>query len=186
MNAMRLTGPAAEPLTLQDAKDWLRVSSSDEDITIAALISTTRDRVERHTGLILIDQTWRLLLDAWPVDRCIRSPLRPLKSLDSVRVRDAAGVPTVLLASAFEVDSSSARIAPRSDMMQPGQQLAGIELDITVGFGTTTATLPATLRQAMRSLLAFHFENRGDGSLPIQMPEDVLRLLAPFRLRRLA
>ena len=63
-----LTGPpAAEPVTLADAKAWLRLDGDHEDeLRPASLVASAREQVERLTGLALIDQTWRLSLDAWP------------------------------------------------------------------------------------------------------------------------
>jgi len=68
MSSILLTPPAAEPVTLADAKAWLRVEHDDDDDVIAALIAGARSHVEAQTRRALITQSWRLVLDRWPRD----------------------------------------------------------------------------------------------------------------------
>ncbi len=51
-----LTPPAAEPITLADAKAYMRVDYSNDDATIAALITRARTRAETITGRALATQ----------------------------------------------------------------------------------------------------------------------------------
>jgi uncharacterized phiE125 gp8 family phage protein len=186
MLATRLSGPAAEPLLLTDAKTYLRVSGTEDDILIGTLIRAARETIERETGLGLIDQTWRLVLDAWPPAWLIAVPLRPFKSLDAVRVLDANAAPSVVALSTFDVSVAAGTIRLKSRPADPLRLSAGIELDITIGFGTAGSAIPNALVQAIQQLVAFWYENRGDAGPPVAPPESVLRVLAPFRKRRLA
>jgi hypothetical protein len=51
--------PAAEPLSLDDAKAYLRVDHGDDDTFISSLIVTSRLQVETALDLALIQQSWR-------------------------------------------------------------------------------------------------------------------------------
>jgi uncharacterized phiE125 gp8 family phage protein len=185
MLTRRLTGPALEPLSLAEAKLHLRVSGPDEDALIQTLIRSARETIERETGLILIDQGWRLILDGWPPSSVIRVPLRPLKTLDAVRILNADAVPSALAVTLFDVAPVACAIRLKSRPADPLRPLSGIELDVTIGHGLP-ADIPAALIQAIQMMVAFWFENRGDAQLPIGLPESVLRLIAPFRAPRLA
>src|SRR6185295_19907165 len=66
MPSILLTGPAVEPVTLAEAKLFLRVEHDDDDDLIAALVAGSRIHVEAQTRRALITQTWRLTRDAWP------------------------------------------------------------------------------------------------------------------------
>ena len=44
-----IAGPAQEPLTLEEAKRFLRITSSAEDDVVAALVAAARKRIERGT-----------------------------------------------------------------------------------------------------------------------------------------
>ena len=51
-------------MTLAEVKAHLRVGHASEDTLLAGLVRAAREEVERATGIALIDQTWRLALDA--------------------------------------------------------------------------------------------------------------------------
>jgi len=68
MSSLLLTAPAIEPLSLAEAKAFLRVETSDDDDVIGALIAGARIHVEAQTRRALITQSWRLAIDAWPDD----------------------------------------------------------------------------------------------------------------------
>ena len=63
MSAILLTAPAAEPLSVAEAKAFLRVEHDDDDAMIASLIAAARNHVEALTRCGLITQTWRIVLD---------------------------------------------------------------------------------------------------------------------------
>jgi uncharacterized phiE125 gp8 family phage protein len=181
-----LTGPAAEPLSLAEAKTHLRVAGTADDDVILVLIRTARDWIERETGLALIDQTWRVTLDAWPACGFVVPALRPLKTLSAARVISEGGVSTALLLADFDVAAAAGSIRVRKPQAGPGRPKAGIELDCVFGFGAAANFVPPALISVMNQLIAFWFENRGDDAAGQNVPETVSRLLAPFRKRRLA
>ncbi len=91
MSAFLLIAPAIEPLSLGEAKLFLRVEHGDDDAVIAALVAAARAHIEALTRRCLITQTWRHVRDAWPADGRIRLRLGPIRSIAAVRQFDAAG-----------------------------------------------------------------------------------------------
>ena len=71
MTPILLTGPAIEPISVEETKIFLRVEHDDEDQLIAALIAGARSHIEVQTHTALITQNWRMVLDAWPQHRRI-------------------------------------------------------------------------------------------------------------------
>ena len=57
MSTILLVGPAVEPVTLAEAKSYLRVQHDDDDDVIAALIAGARVHVEAQTRRALITQS---------------------------------------------------------------------------------------------------------------------------------
>jgi uncharacterized phiE125 gp8 family phage protein len=183
-----ITGPAVEPVSLAEMKAWLRLDGNDEDDLVAALTTAARLLVEASAGRFLITQVWRIVRDAWPADSIINAPYGPLTGLQAARVFDAQGNPQLLSASIFTVETAHepARLRVVGVPMGPGRAREGIEIDLILGYGPTPADVPAVLRQAIRLLVAYWFENRGDGRRrDLTLPKDVATLIAPYRRARL-
>ena len=91
MPSILLSGPAAEPITLAQAKAHLRVEHDDDDDIIAALIAGSRIHVETQTRRALITQSWRLVRDVWPESAFVAVLPVPLAALDAARIHKADG-----------------------------------------------------------------------------------------------
>src|SRR5713226_3401115 len=60
------TPPAAEPISLTDAKNFLRVEITDDDTLIGYLITAAREAVEAFTGRSLVNKGYLQCLDSFP------------------------------------------------------------------------------------------------------------------------
>jgi uncharacterized phiE125 gp8 family phage protein len=154
MSSILLTPPAVEPLSLAEAKAWLRVEHDDDDALIAALVASARTHIEKETRRALIAQTW---IEAYPA---------PLRQVLAARVYDSAGATQAIDAEAFTIDGAAApgviAFAPYA-LPRPGRAVAGIEIDIEAGYGATASDVPEPLKQAIRQLVAHWYENRRAG-----------------------
>lgn len=190
MTHILITPPAVEPLSLAEAKTWLRVDTTAEDDVIGALIASARLVVESLTRRLLIAQTWRVLLDRGPADGFLL-PVSPVRSILAVRVFPASGPAQTLPPDtyALEQDLGTGRLRFNGFCPEPGRVRDGVEIDVIAGFADTAAGVPVPLRQAMRLLIARWYDNRGDVEADADMsrtPSDVAALIAPYRRVRLA
>ncbi len=190
--------PAAEPVSLSDAKAWLRAGHGDEDQLIGDLITSARARVEFETGLALITQSWRWTLDAWPARRlsacgqAVSLPVRPLISVEALRTIEPGGAVTVHDPAEYRVEPGEPgrliAVMPFA-LPRPERAAGGIEIDFTAGYGAAGDEVPAPLREAVLRLVAQGYSNveraesarRGEARLP----EGVAGLLRPWRRARL-
>jgi uncharacterized phiE125 gp8 family phage protein len=192
MTCYLLAGPAVEAVSLEAAKAFLRLDTTDEDALVTTLVAAARLHVESATGLALITQSWRLVLDDWPVARMVRLPVGPLQSLTTISAYDAEGTITELAADGILFDKTA---NPPLLYLPAGFGAApilrdrqGIEIDFAAGFGDGPDDVPAALRQAMLALVAFWFENRdsviaaGTGTV---VPGGFDAMLGPYRRVRL-
>jgi uncharacterized phiE125 gp8 family phage protein len=185
------SGPAVEPVTIAEAKAHLRLDGASEDVLVASLILTARLHVEGALGLALINQTWMHVLDRWPPAASVDIPIAPLQAVTAVRVRDAAGAATLLPPTSYLVDIAS--MPPRlvwnnAAPVTPGRVANGIEIDLSVGFGATAASVPAPLKHAVLMLTSHWYEHRDPveiGSTAARIPDAVSDLIQPFRKIRL-
>jgi uncharacterized phiE125 gp8 family phage protein len=183
MSAFLLTPPAAEPFSLAYAKDFLRVEHEADDELIAALIAAARGEIELATRRVLLTQTWRIVLHRWPAPRRVASPVNPLRTLVAVRVFDAEGGSIEANLAGAVLDTASVPGAidlTNVALPAPGRAVAGIELDVTAGYGEA-ADVPTPLVQALRLLVARAYEHR-DRLDADALPDAVAKLLAPFRV----
>jgi uncharacterized phiE125 gp8 family phage protein len=189
MTPLALTPPAIEPVSLAEAKDFLRIVSDDEDELLGTLITAARLMIEAASGRLLIEQDWRIVLDTWPQGGEIRLPLSPVRSLTAARVHPASGTAETIAPAALSLAEGSdpplIRIAGL--VPAPGRTHAAIEIDLIAGFGATSDTVPAPLRQAVLRLACRWFEHRGDvvSRDAARLPAEIAALVAPFRRVRL-
>lgn len=187
MPASLLAGPASEPLTLAEAKAYLRIDHDAEDGLVASLITAARATVEALTRRVLVTQSWRITRDAWPASGLIPAPVNPLRTLEAATVIDAEGVAQTLPLSAFLLDTTRLPGLIRIDggaVQPPGRPLAGIALDITAGHGAA-AEVPAPLIEAVRLVLGHFYEHRAETGPSAPFPAQLDALVAPFRVTRL-
>jgi uncharacterized phiE125 gp8 family phage protein len=180
--SISLTPPAVEPLSLPDAKAFLRVEHGDDDDLIGALVASARIHVETLTRRALIAQTSRFARDRWPASGIISVRPAPLRELVAVRVYRADNTAQLIATDGFGVDRTSSILLVPEGMPAPARPAAGIEIDVEVGYGEEPSDVPEPLRQAIRLLVAYWYENR---SLPTghdtAVPGNVSALLAPYR-----
>jgi uncharacterized phiE125 gp8 family phage protein len=183
MPAILIVRPASEPLSLAEAKHFLRVEHEADDALIAALIAAARNAVEIAARHALITQTWRFVLHCWPASGSILSPVNPLRRVIAARVRGEGDTSTAIDPAGFTLDAASAPAAihfERAQVPEPGRALSGIEIDVEAGYGEA-ADVPPPLVQAIRLLVAQYYEHR-DGVRIDALPDAVARLIAPFRV----
>ncbi len=183
--------PAAEPVTLADAKNWLRVDVTDDDSLITSMITEAREYVENHTGLALITQTWLYTLDIFPpLDTSymlirqprawlpqtrqflgsgggvIRLPKPPLQSISSLKYLATDGTLTTLANTEYQIDTSKTpgRLAPAYGKVWPVTRFnpAAVQVTFVAGFGASGSYVPGIFKRAIFMLLANWYENRGD------------------------
>ncbi len=186
-----LAGPAEEPVSLADAKAFLRLDGDAEDGLVTTLIAAARLHVEGVTGRALVSQSWRLVLDAWPRDGVVTLPVAPLQNLTEIRAIDEAGdehvVPLAQFVAETAVTPARLHLPPSVDGMPALRQHLGIEIDYVAGFGAA-ADVPHDLRQALLALMALWFEHRdlvlvaGSGAV---IPLGFDRLVGAYRQVRL-
>jgi hypothetical protein len=157
MTSYLIAGPGEEPVALAEAKAWCRIDSDDEDALVATLIAAARLHVEALTGRALVTQTWRLVLDHPP--RLVVLPVAPAIEL--------------LVAPEGAVLEGDA-------VLLPGPT-AALSLDYTAGYGAA-ADVPADLKQAVLTLVAYWSENR-DALTTAPLGFD--RLVASYKRVRL-
>jgi len=183
--------PEREPVSVSEAKQYLRIDTAIEDPVVASMILAARLHIEGALDIAMVTQSWTLVLDCWPEDGRVSIPLGPLKSVDSVKVYDPEDAAQTVSPETYVVDLSSLR--PRlvrntgAVWPTPGRPANGIEIALTAGYGDTPDKVPAPIRQAVLMLAAHWYEQREPVvfETPDELPHGVADLLKPYRQVRL-
>ncbi|SIO60154.1 phage conserved hypothetical protein, phiE125 gp8 family [Singulisphaera sp. GP187] len=88
MRLTLVTPPAEEPVSLVEAKLYLRIDIDEEDALVSSLVTAARVYCENYLRQALVTQTWRLDLDSFPsaggyYNRAIREIWPSMGSLPS-------------------------------------------------------------------------------------------------------
>lgn len=192
--------PAAElPITLVEAKAYLRVTNTAEDNLINGLISACTGLIEKYTGRTLITTTFRgnysalavLKTESWPILDLSRSPVQSITSVEQL----VDGSWTAFGASDWEIKELSgysrllvdqtATSIPTYDTIEPYKY----RTQFVAGYGAA-ADVPEELKTAIKLAINFFYTNRGDcGDCGLDgepaLPGEAKIVANPFRIRRL-
>lgn len=160
-----VTAPTIEPITVDEAKDWARITDDTEDAVVERLITAARGFVEEITGRALITQTWDYYLDAFPCGLGTIDVPRPrLQSVTFVKYTDEDGVVQTLDAAEYTVDTKRepARIVPAYGESWPSIRDVpnAVQVRFVAGYGAAAVSVPEQLRHAIGVLVATMYEQR--------------------------
>jgi len=166
MTLRLVTPPAAEPISLADAKLDLKVETTDDDVLIAAHIQAAREQAEHILGRSLMPQTWELLLDAFPAD-AIQLARSPVSAIVSVSYTDADGAEQTLDPADYTLDADNLPgwLLPAYGTSWPGTRdvINAVRVRFTAGYADAAA-VPAGVRAWMLLRLRHLYRGETDWS----------------------
>lgn len=185
-----VTAPTAEPVSVDDAKLYLRIDGDDDNSMVSALIVAAREYCEAFQNRAYVTQTLELTLDHFPHHRfrplmydlpfyeearsvrqkrhhhnMIKLLMPPIQSVATITYTDDTGVTTTLDPSTYIVDTDTepGRIVPVHGQHWPNvclQPINGVRVRYVAGYGDTAAAVPSAVKQSMMMLVDHWYENR--------------------------
>ena len=186
MTIIIVTPPASEPVSLAEAKLFLRVDHDAEDDLIATLITAAREAVEAACGRALIKRRVRESLDIWRRDAvgCAMLGLGPVTNIVAVRLLAANGSQSVIDAGRYRLEGAGdrPRLVFEAGVPATLRQAGGVEIEYDSGFAETGEELPTALRVATLQIVCALYEARlGEAAIP-ETARALMRPFAPARL----
>lgn len=158
-----ITDLTTEPVTLQEAKDYMRISSNAEDDLIEELITSARERIEKFTGLSLGEKTLRAYWFYFHVPSEI--PYGPVTLINSV------------------VDDNDVALEYTARGLQykvlEAYSTQGLVIEYEAGF----AVAPKGLKLAILKQVSTDYENRENYSIydqAYELSSDAKRQAQPY------
>ena len=171
----RSTAPAAEPLTVTEAKNYLKVSGSDDDTLITGLIQTAREAAEKFLKSSLITQSWKLSYDEY-APSVIKLPMAPVQSITSVTAYARDESSTVVSSGNYYLSAGNQKL-----MFEATTVSHRVEIIYVTGYGASAADVPNPIKQAMLAHIAAIYDGRAGANV---IPAQSQSLYAPYRVVR--
>ena len=196
------TEPASEPITLAEAKAYLRVDSSGDDALITSLIVSARKLCEEHMQRAIMSQTLQLFLDStididdplWEGTRTgpylnyyknyIDLPMPTISAVTHVKTYDDSDNATTFANTRYYVDKAR---QPARVVLRTGESLPtalrvanAIEVQYVTGYASANA-VPEPIKVGIYQVLTYLYEHRGDMyEGKTSMPSTASKVLAPY------
>lgn len=155
----RIVAPASEPVSLSDAKQYLRVEHSADDTLIGQLIVTARQMAERYLRRSLITQTWKMSFGG-VLESETRLAYGPVQSVTEITLIDADGAAATLSAALYRLNATKELVLTNDYFSADRTQITYV-----AGYGAA-ADVPGPIRQGMLMHLAALYDQRGVGDMP--------------------
>jgi uncharacterized phiE125 gp8 family phage protein len=177
---MVATDRAPPAAALEELKAFLRIETSLEDALLTGFLRAATEAVEAMLGLILFERgvTERGLLS----EGGMRLAVGPMRSLVSVETVGTDGT-----LSAAPDDAARLLIGTHGEGRIDAPQLpeeAGVQVRYRAGWATDWNGVPEVLRLCVIRTAA-HFHAHRDSPDGAGVPPAVLRMLGPWRTRRI-
>ncbi len=177
MHFEQLTYPQTTIITLQEAKDHLRVDGTDEDSVIKDCIKSATDFVQRYVNQVFLSGSCVVYYDSSEVEtyKALDIWTYPVQSVTAVKYLNTSGIETTLSTSDYTVDSVSypTRIMVTSMPTMQTDVFNQFRVYMTVGYIDRDKIAPELIGW-VKILTGFFYETRqteftGVGTSEIQM-----------------
>ena len=203
------TEPTIEPISIEEAKEHLRLDDDVDDIPVKTFIKASRLWAEKYTGRAFITRTVQQYLDSTasvldPLYEGMRTGIEtraysnyielaasPAISVTSINYYNDSDTQSTWATSNYYVDTITdlGRIYLRDGGTFPTDLRAanGLEINYTAGYGASRSDIPDDIRLAMLQYMTFAYEHRGEqeGGTPPMPPKILSTLLNPYKIIRL-
>ncbi len=168
MGWVELTAPGSAAVDVDDLKDHLRVTSSDEDTLIDFYARAATHLFEIKTRRRLISRTFRLDLPEFPREGDpvgIELPFAPISAVSAIQYVDTAGTTRTWDPSEYILDLTAhlPRITAAPNESYPStlfDRPDAVRVSFTAGYGATHASVPEGIRWAVLLLAAHCYTTR--------------------------
>ncbi len=179
------TAASIEPLSLADAKTFLKIEHGVEDVLISSMITAARVQLETRLNRAFIRQMWAQYIDIVPYHQTVSLRVNPVSSLQDIAVIDEFGNYNIIDSSlyVFDIKADPAFVKFTRALPNIAAEFSGIRFRFWAGYGPGVNDVPAPIRQAIMQLVAFWYENRGPiaGGEIHHIPADILQMIAPYK-----
>jgi len=183
--------PAAEPVSVAEARDHLRVDIDVDDILIYNMVAAAREYAEIYCNRSFAKHAYRADIEYFENE--MRLPGKPVQSVTHIKYYSSASpsVLTTLASSNYQLHRDVVSLAYGGTWPAVYPRVDGVQITFQTGYSNlsspedTVANVPKAVRQAILLVAGDLYENReGQIIYPGQVQENktVKMLLAAYRV----
>lgn len=176
-----LVPPVLAPGALAELKNWLAISTAQDDLTLLALLGSALDTCEAFTRITPLMVEAEEILPPNRAWQCLSTlPVQAITQVDELRP-DGTRTPLATGAYAIELEADG---TARLRLLSPAVT-GRLAVRITAGLAANWETLPDGLRHGIIRLAAHHYRHRDNADANPTPPAAVAALWSPWRRMRL-
>jgi len=155
---------ATLPVDLAELKLYMKVDDASEDTVITDMLKEAEDWFERFTNQTILITQFKTFRDSF--GNFLELRRSPFVSLDLIEFLNKGVLTGVDLTDLITTRQQPYRqISVKEEVQLPFDvdiQRSAVEITFTAGFGADAAAIPIGIKQILKKLTLFYFENRGD------------------------
>ena len=171
------TDNANYAVDLTDVKAYLKVDTTSDDTILQGLIKAATLLAERYTRREFLTKTFTMYLDFFPYskqtgnlvetnfnDETILVKRSKLQTINSIKYYQNEVLETMTTSLySFTKDNDYSRIYLKSGTWADiDNRKQAVEIDFDAGYGATNTSIPQSLKDALKIIIAYMYSNRGD------------------------
>ncbi len=152
-----------EPVSISEVKAWANIDSDDDDYLLQTMITGSRQDIENETGLALVEKE---VVVAFEISRGGELVMLPHgKPAITVLITDDTAATVQVLNDDYRL--MGGYLSPKRDG----------EYKATYTVGTM---IQQALKEAIKMLVTYRYNNRGDQEKQYGLPEDIERKISKY------
>lgn len=166
-----VTAPTAEIVTLTEAKNYLRVDYSEDDVLIQDLIDTARIRLEQYASIAMSPRTLKAVAY---VDEFIELPYAPINTITKVEYLNGSDWVEMTAGDYIILGDTTKKIVMKSISHNE------FRFTYTCGYTTTPESIKTALLKMVSDLYEYR-ESSVEASRPNANLTTAYELIKPFK-----
>jgi uncharacterized phiE125 gp8 family phage protein len=173
-------------VSLEEAKNYCKVTGSQDDNLISLLLTSAREAMEKYTASTFAQKTIYATWIEIPDDWLLELPYGPVISVDRVYSIDSEGTEMLLVVNKdYYVYGDTEAVVQVSQFWSTGERLRrSIRVEYKAGYGDAlTEALPECLREAILKEVATQYKFRDNLSEVgvVVLSNESKSLASPYR-----
>jgi uncharacterized phiE125 gp8 family phage protein len=162
MTKIRIAAPSVLAVDLELAKANLGIDGSDMDALVTTWIKGVVAALEHEIGQCLMEQTWRVVLDAFPCAGGEIALPHPVMAVSSLAYIDKAGVEQTLDGASYKLNRERYRstLTPTAGTSWPATMVdrGVVTVELQCGYGNTPEDTPENCQLFILAKLVEQFD----------------------------